>query len=61
MPFTLSRAEIDSVERGALDPDWQPVKDAAKKIAFAEDRAVFDGYAAGPDHRRAGRRRPTRR
>jgi uncharacterized linocin/CFP29 family protein len=38
--------EIDSVERGALDPDWQPVKDAAKKIAFAEDRAVFDGYAA---------------
>ena len=39
-------AEIDSVERGALDPDWQPVKDAAKKIAFAEDRAVFDGYAA---------------
>jgi uncharacterized linocin/CFP29 family protein len=46
VPFTLSRSEIDSVERGALDPDWQPVKDAAKKIAFAEDRAVFDGYAA---------------
>jgi uncharacterized linocin/CFP29 family protein len=47
VPFSLSRTEIDSVERGALDPDWQPVKDAAKKIAFAEDRAVFDGYAAG--------------
>jgi uncharacterized linocin/CFP29 family protein len=46
VPFALSRAEIDSVERGALDPDWQPVKDAAKKIAFAEDRAVFDGYPA---------------
>jgi uncharacterized linocin/CFP29 family protein len=46
VPFTLSRSQIDSVERGALDPDWQPVKDAAKKIAFAEDRAVFDGYAA---------------
>jgi uncharacterized linocin/CFP29 family protein len=46
VPFTLSRTEIDSVERGALDPDWQPVKDAAKKIAFAEDRAVFDGYPA---------------
>ena len=46
VPFTLSRAEIDSVERGSQDPDWQPVKDAAKKIAFAEDRAVFDGYAA---------------
>ena len=46
VPFTLSRSQLDSVERGALDPDWQPVKDAAKKIAFAEDRAVFDGYAA---------------
>jgi uncharacterized linocin/CFP29 family protein len=46
VPFTLSRTEVDSVERGAHDADWQPVKDAAKKIAFAEDRAVFDGYAA---------------
>jgi uncharacterized linocin/CFP29 family protein len=46
VPFTLSREEIDSVERGANDPDWQPVKDAAKTAAFAEDRAVFDGYAA---------------
>jgi uncharacterized linocin/CFP29 family protein len=45
-PFTLDRGQIDSVERGALDADWQPVKDAAKKIAFAEDRAIFDGYAA---------------
>jgi len=46
VPFTLERAQIDSVERGAQDADWQPVKDAAKKVAFAEDRAVFDGYAA---------------
>jgi uncharacterized linocin/CFP29 family protein len=46
VPFTLSRADIDDVERGAQDPDWQPVKDAAKRIAFAEDRAVFDGYPA---------------
>jgi uncharacterized linocin/CFP29 family protein len=46
VPFTLDRADIDSVERGALDADWQPVKDAARKIAFAEDRAIFDGYAA---------------
>jgi uncharacterized linocin/CFP29 family protein len=46
VPFTLERAAIDSVERGAQDADWQPVKDAARKIAFAEDRAVVDGYAA---------------
>jgi uncharacterized linocin/CFP29 family protein len=46
VPFTLSRQGIDDVERGAQDSDWQPVKDAAKKIAFAEDRAVFEGYPA---------------
>jgi len=46
VPFTLDRAQVDAVERGALDPDWQPVKDAARKIAFAEDRAIVDGYAA---------------
>ncbi|KFL91861.1 encapsulating protein for a DyP-type peroxidase or ferritin-like protein oligomer [Acetobacter malorum] len=46
VPFTLSREEIDAVERGALDADWQPVKDAAQKIAFFEDRAIFNGYDA---------------
>jgi len=46
VPFTLDRAAIDSVERGALDANWQPVKDAARKIAFAEDGAIVDGYAA---------------
>jgi len=46
VPFTVSRLDVDDVERGAQDPDWQPVKDAAKKIAFAEDRAILEGYAA---------------
>jgi uncharacterized linocin/CFP29 family protein len=46
VPFELARQAIDDVERGATDSDWSPVKDAARKIAFAEDRAVFDGYAA---------------
>lgn len=44
VPFTLDRQAVDDVERGAQDPDWQPVKDAAKQIAFAEDRAVLEGY-----------------
>ncbi|MEB3068264.1 family 1 encapsulin nanocompartment shell protein [[Mycobacterium] vasticus] len=46
VPFTLSRAEIDDVERGSQDPDWDPVKAAAKKLAFAEDRIIFGGYPA---------------
>jgi uncharacterized linocin/CFP29 family protein len=54
-PFTLDRTEIDDVERGSEDSDWQPVKDAARQIAFAEDRAIFDGYpAAGIDGIRPG-------
>lgn len=46
VPFELSRQAIDDVERGSEDSDWQPLKDAARKIAFAEDRAVFEGYMA---------------
>src|SRR5277367_289990 len=46
VPFELDRQSIDDVERGANDSDWQPAKDAARQIAFAEDSAVFDGYAA---------------
>jgi uncharacterized linocin/CFP29 family protein len=46
VPFELERQMIDDVERGANDSDWQPAKDAARKLAFAEDRAIFEGYAA---------------
>jgi len=45
--FDLRRQQIDDVERGANDSDWQPAKDAAQRLAFAEDRAIFEGYAAG--------------
>src|SRR6266853_1466256 len=46
VPFELNRQQIDDVERGANDSDWQPAKDAAQKIAYAEDRAIFEGYPA---------------
>jgi uncharacterized linocin/CFP29 family protein len=46
VPFELDRQQIDDVERGAADADWQPAKDAAQKIAYAEDRTIFEGYAA---------------
>jgi len=45
-PFDLDRQQIDDAERGANDSDWQPAKDAARRLAFAEDRAIFEGYAA---------------
>src|SRR5205823_10500104 len=40
VPFDLDRQMIDDVERGSKDSDWQPAKDAARRIAFAEDRAI---------------------
>ena len=43
-PFELSRTTIDDVERGANDSNWQPAKDAAREIAFAEDGVIFDGF-----------------
>jgi uncharacterized linocin/CFP29 family protein len=50
VPFDLSRQAIDDVERGSEDSDWQPAKDAARTLAFAEDRAIFEGYPAGGIH-----------
>jgi uncharacterized linocin/CFP29 family protein len=46
VPFTVNRTDIDDVERGSQDSDWDPVKEAAKKLAFVEDRAIFEGYEA---------------
>jgi uncharacterized linocin/CFP29 family protein len=45
-PFVLSREAIDDVERGSRDSDWQPVKDAAQRMALAEDGLVFEGDPA---------------
>src|SRR5215831_15583452 len=44
--FELERQAIDDVERGANDSDWGPAKIAARRLAFAEDGAIFAGYAA---------------
>ena len=44
--FTLSRPEIEAIDRGGPDPDLDPVREAARAIGLAEDRAVFHGYAA---------------
>ncbi|ASL45783.1 Linocin-M18 [Burkholderia sp. AD24] len=59
VPFELQREAIDSVLRGAKDADWQPAKEAARQLAYAEDRAIFDGYqAAGIGGLREGSSNP---
>lgn len=44
--FALSRSELDDVERGAQDVDLSALDAAARRLALAENQAVFHGYAA---------------
>jgi uncharacterized linocin/CFP29 family protein len=45
-PFVLSRDELRDADRGAEDVDYEPLDAAARRIATAENRAVFHGWAA---------------
>jgi uncharacterized linocin/CFP29 family protein len=45
-PFTVSRDELRAADRGAEDVDFDALDDAAHRIAVAENRAVFHGWAA---------------
>ena len=45
-PFALSRAELRDADRGAEDVEFAALDDAAHRIATAENRAVFHGWAA---------------
>ncbi|KNZ41228.1 family 1 encapsulin nanocompartment shell protein [Acetobacterium bakii] len=47
MSFTLSRWEMDNVTRGAKDIDLTNLEEAVKKIAEFEEKAVYEGFAAG--------------
>jgi len=46
IPFEVTRAELDAIDRGARDPDLDAVIAAAREIAIAEDRSIFHGYKA---------------
>ncbi len=46
VPFELERQAIDDIERSANDSDWEPAKIAARRLAYAEDGAIFEGYSA---------------
>lgn len=44
VPFSLERAELESVARGNPNPALDAVVEAAKRIAAAEDEVVFMGH-----------------
>jgi uncharacterized linocin/CFP29 family protein len=43
--FEIRRTETDAIDRGAKDADLDPVAEAARAIALAEDGAIFNGLA----------------
>lgn len=45
VPFTVSRREIEDIQRGATDPDFDDLDRAARLAAEIENRAVFHGWA----------------
>lgn len=46
IPFEVAREELEAIGRGARDADLDSVRNAARAVAIAEDRAIFQGYAA---------------
>jgi uncharacterized linocin/CFP29 family protein len=42
--FSLSRAELEAVDRGAEDVDLDALDEAARRIALAENAAIFNGW-----------------
>lgn len=47
VPIKLATMDLDTVARGAEDPNLEPVVKAAEKIAFVEDNAIFNGLPSG--------------
>jgi uncharacterized linocin/CFP29 family protein len=45
VPIKLSLMELDTVARGAEDPDLTAVVQAAEQVALVEDTAIFNGLA----------------
>ena len=44
--FAMSRSELADLERGAEDIDLEPLETAARRLAVAENTAVFHGWEA---------------
>lgn len=50
VPFQLDRSEIAAIERGAKDPNLDSLVASARKIAIAENIAIFHGYPEAHIH-----------
>ncbi|MCL4292601.1 MAG: encapsulin [Acidimicrobiia bacterium] len=44
--FDVSRSDLRDIDRGAVDPDFGALEDAAARLAVAENRAIIHGLDA---------------
>jgi len=44
-PFTVSRSELEALDRGAVDTDFDSLNEAARQMAVAENAAIFHGLS----------------
>lgn len=42
-PFTIGRSELEALDRGAVDTDFDSLNDASRQMAIAENAAIFHG------------------
>lgn len=45
-PFQVRRTELEALDRGAVDTDFDSLNEAARQIAMAENAAIFHGLSA---------------
>ncbi len=45
--FEMDRWELDNIERGARDVDFEPLENAVKEIALFEENAIYNGLEEG--------------
>ena len=47
IPFVMDQLEIDNISRGARDIADEPLREAARKLALLEERAIYLGFPEG--------------
>ncbi len=47
VPLVLGQWELDNAGRGCKDVDLEPLEEAARKVAFFEETAIFKGFDKG--------------
>jgi uncharacterized linocin/CFP29 family protein len=47
IPFVLAQMEVDNISRGAREINDDPLREAARKLALLEERAVYLGFPEG--------------